>query len=793
MAARDTDNGGGRFQSVWAGLAVYALAGWAAVEITLVVRERLGLPGIVEPIVLGLFAAGFLATVLLTSLHRQPDISPLKRSMGLLAATIACAAVALGVAAWLQVPGDASEELSIVVLPCEYDGDQEHEYLGLGLAEAIHTRLGAQRELRVPSWRSVLKTHGTDPSPEFAAEYLNVDHVATCRVQREGTRVTIEAQILELPNDKPLLQRRYESESADLPMAVARVSESFVDQIAPRIEAKERLRELPTSDPEAYELYLRANALIDPAYQGDKPVLFSEQLKQVEGLLGRAVELDPGFADAFGRLAALQWEYAEFSVQESREEQDKIRSRALSNVVKALQLDDCSVFGWYTAAFMRNDDWYLSRSDEFRKLVNEVDQETMARNAISCQPNEPFAWISLFDHYTVYQAHEPETAEELFEVIATERRAITRAVALDPVDCTTVGAYAGFILLEGFPFARRSIGDQHLFEDDPEAWRTQRAADNRELKQAALDSIRSMMVISPNCYYVFSRLALYFAWSDDRQLDKALAWSFKTIEADPEWVDAVEGVANLYLELGLLKQAAHWGRRAAELSNGGSAVLAETRLVLGDASMLVKGIQWAVANVGDSSSPAQVIRVFGRGAKEAARIGEFELAVELLEQGMARLGVANPVELLPGPRNSMPRRVLALYWAMALQRVDQGAQADALLDESRWRDPVFAEATDMYERAKYLDAYYEALSGNPGEALRLLRHSIESGNNFWADQLPGVHDLARDPILDSVRNHPEYGPQLQDLIEEIEATLAPMRENVLRAEASDDWKPLLVY
>ncbi|MGB5629971.1 MAG: hypothetical protein WBM57_11425, partial [Woeseiaceae bacterium] len=249
----------------------------------------------------------------------------------------------------------------------------------------------------------------------------------------------------------------------------------------------------------------------------------------------------------------------------------------------------------------------------------------------------------------------------------------------------------------------------------------------------------------------------------------------------------------LYLELGLLKQAAHWGRRAAELSNGGSAVLAETRLVLGDASMLVKGIQWAVANVGDSSSPAQVIRVFGRGAKEAARIGEFELAVELLEQGMARLGVANPVELLPGPRNSMPRRVLALYWAMALQRVDQGAQADALLDESRWRDPVFAEATDMYERAKYLDAYYEALSGNPGEALRLLRHSIESGNNFWADQLPGVHDLARDPILDSVRNHPEYGPQLQDLIEEIEATLAPMRENVLRAEASDDWKPLLVY
>ena len=116
----------------------------------------------------------------------------------------------------------------------------------------------------------------------------------------------------------------------------------------------------------------------------------------------------------------------------------------------------------------------------------------------------------------------------------------------------------------------------------------------------------------------------------------------------------------------------------------------------------------------------------------------------------------------------------------------------ALLEESRWRDPVFAEATDLYERATYADAYYEALSDNPGEALRLIRHSVESWQQFQRMQ-PGLHGLLRDPILDSVREHPEYGPQLQKLIDEYDAVLAPMRENVLEAEASGDWEPLLTY
>ena len=100
---------------------------------------------------------------------------------------------------------------------------------------------------------------------------------------------------------------------------------------------------------------------------------------------------------------------------------------------------------------------------------------------------------------------------------------------------------------------------------------------------------------------------------------------------------------------------------------------------------------------------------------------------------------------------------------------------------------MFAEVTDIYESRIAHDGYREALSGNPAEALRLIRIAIREwhGVSRWF--------LLEDPLLDSVRQHPEYGPQLAALVEEYDAVVAPTRDNVLRAEQSGDWQSLLTY
>lgn len=792
MNTSNKDNKGGRLNSVWAGLVVYALAGWAAVEIVFVIRERLDLPGILEPIVLGLFAAGFLATALLAGLRRRQNVTPVVHGLQLLTATIACAAVALGMATWLQAPGESTGEASIAVLPCDYDGDEEYDYLGNGLAEEVHARLSTLRDLRVPPWRSVLRIHAINPSPAFVAERLGVDNVAACRVERNGAKLNIEVQILRPGNNETLLQRRYESVSAKLPSVVAEVAGAFVDQTAPRLRTDALFEDLPTSDPEAYELYLRANALVDPASYGDRIPLFSDQLEQVEGLLNRAVALDPEFANAYGRLASLQWEFATFSPHDSADAGEALQERALNNVVKALTLDDCNVFGLYTAAYMRYDPWYAEHSDEFQDLIGRVGQETMARKAVECQPNEPYSWIMMFDLYSMYQAHKPQTVDQLFEIITNERRAIKKAAALDPVDCTIVGEYAGSVLLEFFRFARRSAAEQQAFEADPDAWRAQRAVENDQAVREALDSIQNLLAITPNCFYLYSRLAYYYPGESGRRFDKALAWTLKTIEADPEWAYMTEFAGSLYLEMGLLKQAETWARRAAERSYDGGRTLDEVQVVQGNTAPMLQRIQRALDEIADSTNAPVIKRTYGRAAGSAARAGEFERAAGLLEEGMAKLGISNPVEFLPFLRSSSNRRLLALYWALAYQRVGQDLNANALLEESRWRDPVFAEATDMYQRTTYADAYYAALSDDPGEALRLLRHSVET----WQEGHGGISALSlliRNPILDPIREHPEFGPQLEELVAEYDAVLAPMRENVLQADTAGNWEPLLGF
>ncbi len=792
MNTSNKDNKGGRLHSVWTGLAVYAIAGWAAVEITFVVRERLDLPGIVEPIVLGLFAAGFLATALLAGLRRRQNVSSVVHSLQLLAATIACAAVALGIAAWLQVPGASTEEVSVAVLPCDYDGDEEYEYLGEGLAEEVHTRLSTLHELRVPPWRSVLRVHAINSSPAFVAEHLDVNNIAACRVERHGADLNFEVRVLRPESDETLLQRRYESVSANLPSMVVEVAGAFVDQIAPRIRTDALFEDLPTSDPEAYELYLQANALVNPASYGENIPLFSDQLEQVEDLLGRAIELDPGFASAYGRLGRLQWEYSAFASHDSAEVEEGYKEQALGNVLKALALDDCDTFSLDAVTYMVFDPWYADHSEEFRKLIESTDQETMARKVVECNPNDPYAWILMFTNYTGYQALEPQTAEELFEIITNERYAIRKAVALDPVDCVIVGEYAGSVLLEFFLYARRSVAEQQAFEVDPDAWRAQRAVENQEAVQEVLDSIQDLLAITPNCFYLYNRLAYFHPGEMSRRFDKALAWTLKTIDADPEWTYMAQIAGYLYLEMGLLEQGESWARRAAELSYDGNRTLDEIQVLKNDTTRMLERIQRAVDGIADSENAGMIKRTYGRAAKNAARAGEFERAVELLDEGMAKLGISDPVEFLPSLRSSNNRRLFALYWALAYQRAGQNMKAEALLKDSLWRDPVFAKATDMYQRTTYADAYYEALSGNPGEALRLVRHSVET----WQMSHGGISVLSvlvRNPMLDSIREDSEFGPQLEQLISEHEAVLAPMRENVLEAEETGNWEPLLSF
>src|SRR5881409_2801113 len=101
--------------------------------------------------------------------------------------------------------------------------------------------------------------------------------------------------------DKHLWGQTYDRDLADVFAIQSEIAEKIADQLEAKISPREKaaIEEQPTKDLAAYDLYVRATALIDKAaYEGDRKDYF-----QAVDLLNQAVARDPDFLLAYCRLA----------------------------------------------------------------------------------------------------------------------------------------------------------------------------------------------------------------------------------------------------------------------------------------------------------------------------------------------------------------------------------------------------------------------------------------------------------------------------------------------------------
>ena len=83
---------------------------------------------------------------------------PLLYAGRLLAIAFAGSGIAIGVSAWLGQSKQAAELPSVAILPCDYEGLEEHAFLGPAAAEEVHAKLAKVAGIQIPAWRSVLKS-----------------------------------------------------------------------------------------------------------------------------------------------------------------------------------------------------------------------------------------------------------------------------------------------------------------------------------------------------------------------------------------------------------------------------------------------------------------------------------------------------------------------------------------------------------------------------------------------------------------------------------------------------------
>jgi serine/threonine protein kinase/Tfp pilus assembly protein PilF len=248
----------------------------------------------------------------------------------------AVGAVVLGLSAagwfgWRSRTGDSSEVSSVAVLPfTNQSGSADTEYLSDGITESLINDLSKLPKLAVMSRSSVFHYKGHDVEPQAVAKDLKVDAVITGRVLQRGDQLVISAELIDARNNRSLWGDRYDRKMADLVAVQQDISGAIATRLRERLsgDAAKPAVKGGTRDPEAYELYLKAN------YYFEKRT--PDSLDKAKEYFNQALKKDPDYALAWSGLAGVYYVEPDYAPVSSADNMPKARAAA----EKALAIDD---------------------------------------------------------------------------------------------------------------------------------------------------------------------------------------------------------------------------------------------------------------------------------------------------------------------------------------------------------------------------------------------------------------------------------------------------------------------
>jgi adenylate cyclase len=186
---------------------------------------------------------------------------------------------------------------SIAVLPfANMSGDPEQEYFADGMVDDILMALS-----RI-SWLFVIARHSSfiykvrSADVQQIGRELGVRYVVEGSVRKSDNRVRIVAQLIETETGAHIWADRYEDDLRDIFALQDEITERIVSAVEENVRDAEirRARAKPTDSLTAYDFYLRAL----PAWFGQTEV----EYKRTQVLLGKALDVDPEYAEALGTL-----------------------------------------------------------------------------------------------------------------------------------------------------------------------------------------------------------------------------------------------------------------------------------------------------------------------------------------------------------------------------------------------------------------------------------------------------------------------------------------------------------
>jgi len=216
----------------------------------------------------------------------------------------AATAVGLAYRFWQSKHEEASpvvaaiSDKSIAVLPfADMSEKKDQEYFGDGMAEEIIDLLVKIPELIVPARTSSFYFKGKSTQIPEIAKQLGVRNILEGSVRKAGDHLRVTAQLVRADTGYHLWSETYDSSIDDVFKTQDEIAEAVVKALKVSILKAEVIRERPTSNNDAYTLFLQAQSLARRGNSADSLAAQDD--------LQRAVALDPQFALAWAVIAEL--------------------------------------------------------------------------------------------------------------------------------------------------------------------------------------------------------------------------------------------------------------------------------------------------------------------------------------------------------------------------------------------------------------------------------------------------------------------------------------------------------
>jgi DNA-binding winged helix-turn-helix (wHTH) protein/TolB-like protein/Flp pilus assembly protein TadD len=417
---------------------------------------------------------------------------------------------------------------SIAVLPFKSLGaDGADEYLGVGIAETLTTRLSSLKLLTVRPTSAVLKYTASEQGTVVAGQELGVDSVLEGSIRRLGERVRVTARLVSVREGSLLWAEKFDENFTDIFRVEDSISGRVIEALALKLSGKQQeiLTRRYTDNAEAYQLYLKGR------YFWNKRT--EDGFKRGVELFKQAVEKDSSYALAYAGLADSYIGLTFYNFAAPHEAMPRAKEAAMS----AIRIDETLAEAHASLAHVRvNYDWdWADAQKEFKRSIGLNPDYATAHE-----------WYGI--HYL--------TPREQFDEAIQEMK---RAQELEPTSLV-MNTFLGAALYFARRYDQAIEQCQRTIEMDPNFavahWHLGLAYVQKEMVNEAIDEFKRAIALSGDSPLMTA--ALGHAYAKAGKKNEALIVLDGLGELSKHHYVSSYEIATIYVALGEKEQAFQW-------------------------------------------------------------------------------------------------------------------------------------------------------------------------------------------------------------------------------------------